>query len=399
MKENFSELSLDEPFLRTEKRFGFTQQPYENGSIELIKIHPDLSDEIYENFDGANLNNEWLKSVNGIPIDQISEASEENIYSGDTIVIETDGYEHKFVLKKKEYSSILIDDVVLHVDDVSEIDTKTFSFDTNFKTTLTWRDERLIPIMNSIQAASPEPDGAGFFCKIHLPPLLEKGFFTPSIIVDNFETKIDQTKTDLWIYFDAYSSLCEEFFECSKKEEGKGIAYYELRKNHIGSISDIFLMEKIPFYEQLLRYTILPDVLENQASALDLNVTEFGNKFLESSARNLYRPDWEFKSYDTNHSFELDRHTEQYVPILMFDFEIERKGAYFIYKLVLPIIFLIALSWLVFFIDVRELESRLTISIVCFLSLIAYNFVVDDTLPKLGYLTFIDVYFNFLRFS
>ena len=140
MKENFSELSLDEPFLRTEKRFGFTQQPYENGSIELIKIHPDLSDEIYENFDGANLNNEWLKSVNGIPIDQISEASEENIYSGDTIVIETDGYEHKFVLKKKEYSSILIDDVVLHVDDVSEIDTKTFSFDTNFKTTLTWRD-------------------------------------------------------------------------------------------------------------------------------------------------------------------------------------------------------------------------------------------------------------------
>ena len=149
---------------------------------------------------------------------------------------------------------------------------------------------------------------------------------------------------------------------------------------------------EVPFDEQLLRYTILPDVLENQASALDLNVTEFGNKFLESSARNLYRPDWEFKSYDTNHSFELDRHTEQYVPILMFDFEIERKGAYFIYKLVLPIIFLIALSWMVFFIDVRELESRLTISIVCFLSLIAYNFVVDDTLPKLGYLTFIDVF-------
>ena len=51
-------------------------------------------------------------------------------------------------------------------------------------------------------------------------------------------------------------------------------------------------MEKFPFDEQLLRYTILPDVLENQASALDLNVTEFGNKFLESSARNLYRPDW-----------------------------------------------------------------------------------------------------------
>ena len=32
----------------------------------------------------------------------------------------------------------------------------------------------------------------------------------------------------------------------------------------------------------------------------------------------------------------------------------------------------------------RELESRLTITIVCLLSLIAYNFVIDSELPKLG---------------
>ena len=47
-------------------------------------------------------------------------------------------------------------------------------------------------------------------------------------------------------------------------------------------------------------------------------------------------------------------------------------------------------SYMVFFIKPRELESRLTISIVVFLSLIAYNFVVSDDLPKIGYLTLID---------
>ena len=31
----------------------------------------------------------------------------------------------------------------------------------------------------------------------------------------------------------------------------------------------------------------------------------------------------------------------------------------------------------------RELESKLTITIVCLLSLIAYNFVIDKDLPKL----------------
>ena len=38
----------------------------------------------------------------------------------------------------------------------------------------------------------------------------------------------------------------------------------------------------------------------------------------------------------------------------------------------------------------RELESRLTITIVCLLSLIAYNFVIDAELPKLEYLTVLD---------
>ena len=37
-----------------------------------------------------------------------------------------------------------------------------------------------------------------------------------------------------------------------------------------------------------------------------------------------------------------------------------------------------------------ELESKLTITIVCLLSLIAYNFIIDKEIPKLEYLTTID---------
>ena len=41
-------------------------------------------------------------------------------------------------------------------------------------------------------------------------------------------------------------------------------------------------------------------------------------------------------------------------------------------------------------INPKEIESRLTITIVCLLSLIAYNFVIDKELPKLEYLTIMD---------
>ena len=36
------------------------------------------------------------------------------------------------------------------------------------------------------------------------------------------------------------------------------------------------------------------------------------------------------------------------------------------------------------------MESKLTITIVCLLSLIAYNFVVSDDIPRLSYLTIMD---------
>ena len=46
--------------------------------------------------------------------------------------------------------------------------------------------------------------------------------------------------------------------------------------------------------------------------------------------------------------------------------------------------------WSVMWITPKELESRLTVTIVCLLSLIAYNFVIDSEIPKLEYLTIMD---------
>ena len=48
------------------------------------------------------------------------------------------------------------------------------------------------------------------------------------------------------------------------------------------------------------------------------------------------------------------------------------------------------ICWSSCWIHPREIESRLTITIVCLLSLIAYNFVIDSDMPKLEYLTIMD---------
>jgi len=70
--------------------------------------------------------------------------------------------------------------------------------------------------------------------------------------------------------------------------------------------------------------------------------------------------------------------------------ELERKHGYYLFKVIFPIILILMVCWSVVWVDPKELESRLTITIVCLLSLIAYNFVIDSELPKLEYLTVLD---------
>ena len=70
--------------------------------------------------------------------------------------------------------------------------------------------------------------------------------------------------------------------------------------------------------------------------------------------------------------------------------ELTRNSGYYMFKVIGPIIIILIICWSVFWTSSKELESRLTVTIVCFLSLIAYNYVIDDELPKLSYLTLMD---------
>ena len=80
----------------------------------------------------------------------------------------------------------------------------------------------------------------------------------------------------------------------------------------------------------------------------------------------------------------------EYAQGLKIEIEIERKYGYYIFKVIFPIILILLICWSSVWINPKELESRLTITIVCLLSLIAYNFVIDSELPKLEYLTVLD---------
>ena len=101
---------------------------------------------------------------------------------------------------------------------------------------------------------------------------------------------------------------------------------------------------------------------------------------------------WKLKNYSVQ-GFNINESTDYadvYTNGINIILDVERESQFYIYKVILPIILILMVCWSAIWITPLEIESRLTITIVCLLSLIAYNFVIDSELPKLEYLTIMD---------
>ena len=60
------------------------------------------------------------------------------------------------------------------------------------------------------------------------------------------------------------------------------------------------------------------------------------------------------------------------------------------FSILIPVFLILSIAWSVLWIPPNQVESRLTTSIVALLALIAYNFVFQDDIPRLEYLTDMD---------
>ena len=100
--------------------------------------------------------------------------------------------------------------------------------------------------------------------------------------------------------------------------------------------------------------------------------------------------EWKKHDIDINYYTESNFVKGTWHDVLEVYIIIERYFHYFLFKIILPVFLILVLAWSTFWINAREIESRLTVSVVCFLSLVAYTFVIDESLPKLPYLTVLD---------
>jgi hypothetical protein len=75
---------------------------------------------------------------------------------------------------------------------------------------------------------------------------------------------------------------------------------------------------------------------------------------------------------------------------LTYNITIDRKTGFYLWKIFLPLLVIVAISWVVFWMNREMLGRRAGVSVTGILTVIAYQFVVSEAIPRVSYLTVLD---------
>ena len=148
-----------------------------------------------------------------------------------------------------------------------------------------------------------------------------------------------------------------------------------------------FKYNNFPFDKQTISIKLV-----NNSDLTDsvLSISDYSKKYLMDFQKKNSIAGWDVVDNRLVYGSYKDPISTYSNSTVALELDIERKSGYYLYKVILPIVIILIVCWASLWIRPKELESKLTITIVCLLSLIAYNFIIDGEIPKLAYLTIID---------
>jgi hypothetical protein len=158
----------------------------------------------------------------------------------------------------------------------------------------------------------------------------------------------------------------------------------------IASLSSKFELRRFPFDQQRLIVIIHPFLVDGPRMKFRLD---------EASTWTAS----EFKSFSSLAQWHLTSlHSELLVapayggltmPEARFEIDVERRSSFYLWKVFLPLLLMVFLSWAVFWIEAGDLSNQVQVAVTTILTVIAFAFAISATMPRLPYLTYIDAFF------
>lgn len=211
--------------------------------------------------------------------------------------------------------------------------------------------------------------------------------FTPTGLADLHR---EYDRTAIWIpHVEMVNAVApRERYDTSTQGDSDGAVNYLERFHTV--LSSKFMLRRFPFDTQSLLIIVHPYLRQER-------LVEF----------TAYNPDvWatpEFTQYSSLAQWNLQSvvpsigssslYTGLAVPEARFTIKVERRYAFYLWKVFLPLLLMVVLSWAVFWIEARDLSNQVQIAITTILTVIAFAFAISSTMPRVPYLTYIDAFF------
>jgi len=148
-------------------------------------------------------------------------------------------------------------------------------------------------------------------------------------------------------------------------------------------------LREFPFDEQVLPLTFMSILYGPEDVALDLDET--------AASRTPDVPGWEVREMESRSGvLEAEVHDDSIENRRFarydFEFRVGREIAFYVWRIIAPLTFIVLMSWAVFWIDPSNFGVQIGLASTSILTLVAFLFSLNNILPPLSYLTRMDIF-------
>lgn len=157
-------------------------------------------------------------------------------------------------------------------------------------------------------------------------------------------------------------------------------------QRYYGTMASYHNLKNFPFDDQTFRISLLPFESTDKDVELLVNETVTGRRAL------LNISDWDIRDVRGVIRKEAAPARNAFVPYYDFLITAHRITGYYLWKVILPLCLIVAMSWCVFWISPELYGPQIGLSATSMLTLIAFIFATTNMVPELGYFTLLDLF-------
>jgi len=148
-------------------------------------------------------------------------------------------------------------------------------------------------------------------------------------------------------------------------------------------IETVIDMKRFPFDKQNLNISFIPFMKKDQQLQFIIDSN------MQGIASNAHRDEWSISGYTGSIKSFSSVIAGKNVPSYVFTIHYQREWMFYLFKLLIPLCFMVVLSWSVVWLKNQAIINSVAVAYMALLTIVAFQWVMTNAIPHVSYPTFI----------